>query len=381
LAIYLEKEEELIPLDKINQNQPFSTGINLQQALQARISWEVRNLGKDEEKLEEILRLLKELTKKSSNDGSKPAYRSRGYRLTPKPSGGGYISRNHQIPRIEYKSEAKTNYNPKPERQGSYSRPWSEPTVYRPRERLVYDPEVKQILKNIEQKLSSEPEAEEILRQLEDNPELYEKLVERLSEDLEKSEANEPDLGEEIEKEGRSEGSEQSPEEAEESIDQESSEEVNEKTEKEDGWIENEQREIIERLGITPDEEGNVELEEVLEKLGEEDGMAIFPLGRLEVDEKSEAMQDEPNEVGSETRETEIEAQQIERPEIIGPVEEPNEEVIEKIEAQDLSLLEEELYQEPLEPMEPEAEPIESIEALLSSEPLERESEEEVEEY
>jgi hypothetical protein len=379
LAIYLEKEEESIPLDKINQNQPFSTGINLQQALQARINWEVRNLGKDEEKLEEILRLLKELTKKSSNDGSKPAYRSRGYRLTPKPSGGGYISRNHQTPRIEYKSEAKTNYNPKSERQGSYSRPWSEPTVYRPRERLVYDPEVKQILKNIEQKLSSEPEAEEILRQLEDNPELYEKLVERLSEDLEKSEANEPDLGEEIEKEGRSEGSEQSPEEAEESIGQEPSKEVNEKTEKEDGWIENEQREIIERLGITPDEEGNVELEEVLEKLGEEDGMAIFPLGRLEVDEKSEAMQDEPNEVGSETRETE--AQQIERPEIIGPIEEPNEEIIEKIETQDLSPLEEELYQEPLEPMEPEAEPIQSIEAMLSSEPLERESEEEVEEY
>jgi hypothetical protein len=31
--------------------------------------------------------------------------------------------------------------------------------------------------------------------------------------------------------------------------------------------------------------------------------------------------------------------------------------------------------------MEPEAEPIQSIEAMLSSEPLERESEEEVEEY
>jgi len=68
-------------------------------------------------------------------------------------------------------------------------------------------------------------------------------------------------------------------------------------------------------LGITPDEEGKVDLGEVLEKLGEEEGMAIFPLGEIEVEKESEIKQDDlhiDNEVKLET-----EVQQIERPEVI----------------------------------------------------------------
>jgi hypothetical protein len=121
----------------------------------------------------------------------------------------------------------------------------------------------------------------------------------------------------------------QSSEEVEESISQEPSE-----VESLIGTgIEDEQRKIVERLGIAPDKEGNVQLEEVLEKLGQEKGMLIFPVGELKLEEKSEA-------------------QQIGREEVIEPLEEHSDEVIEKIEAQDLSQLEEELYEEPTEPSE-----------------------------
>ena len=138
-------------------------------------------------------------------------------------------------------------------------------------------------------------------------------------------EAKEPDLDEEIE-----EDSEQSPKEAEESISQEPSEEVEPAIGTE---IEDEQRKIMERLGIAPEEEGNVPLEEVLEKLGEEEEMSISPFGELKLDEK-------------------FEAQQIGREEVIEFLEEHSDEVIEKIEALALSKLEEELYEEPTKPSE-----------------------------
>jgi hypothetical protein len=286
-------------------------------------------LGKDEKgELEEILKLLRELTKRSSNDRSKPAYRSRGYRLTPRPLGGGYIAKtHHQTPRTEYRSEAKTNYNPKPERQGSYSaRPWSEPAIYRPRERLVYDPEVKQILKNIEQKLGSELDGEEILRQLESNPELYERLVERLNEGVDKPEESE--LAEDEDEKA----SEHKPE-----LDEQNREEENGEA-REKGGLEN-----------FPTGESQVR-----------DGLE----GSLE-DAESTLEEKEGTEPINEVTETQS---GFSAPE-------PSSEVIEQIEAQDLSSLEAELYREPLEPIELGAEP------MPSSEPLEQEGKEEVEEY
>ncbi|MGB9760425.1 MAG: hypothetical protein ACPLZG_11405 [Thermoproteota archaeon] len=60
---------------------------------------------------------------------------------------------------------------------------------------------------------------------------------------------------------------------------------------------------------------------------------------------------------------------------------EPSNEVIEKIEAQDLSSLEAELYQESLEPIEPKVEPGETVESSLQSEAIEQNIECEAEGY
>jgi hypothetical protein len=284
-------------------------------------------LEKDEkEKLEEIIRLLRKLL---SKDDYKPrvSYRASKHNL-PIARGGGYKSRNYfpqhyqdyQSPRL--RNEAK-KYETR-EKTNSYSaKSWNEPMQYQPRERLVYDPEVKQILKSIEQKLSSEPEAEEILRQLENDPELYEKVVEKLSNDLERSEANEPDLDEEAG-------------EPSEPINQEPSQEVEQSID-----------EVVQKDAEVEAETG----EEIFESLSE---MKI----------STEAIQEaKPSE--------EIEPQ----------VEELSNGVIEKIEAQDLSSLEAELYQEPLESIEPVEPEVEPLEPTQQNEPLEPKAEEGAEGY
>jgi hypothetical protein len=277
----------------------------------------------EKEKLEEIIRLLRKLL---SRDDYRPRleYRASRHNLAIVRGGGGYKSKNYFPQHYQayqgsgLKSEAK-RYETK-EKASSYSaKTWNEPMQYQPKERIVYDPEVKRILKSIEQKLSSEPKAEEILRQLEGNPELYEKLVERLSNDLESSEAIEPDLDRGAEEEAKYEDSEQGLEEAEESIEKENSGEV----------------------------EPSVE--------------AATKVGGLH-ESASEA------EISSGPSQEVIEPQ----------AEKPGSEVIEKIEAQDLSLLEAELYQEhlePIEPIEPEVEP------MQPSEPLEQKTEGEAEGY
>jgi hypothetical protein len=294
-------------------------------------------LGKDEkEKLEEIIRLLRKLL--SRNDyNPRIGYRASKHNL-PIARGGSYKPKNYFPQHYKayqgsgLKSETK-RYETK-ERASVYSaKPWNEPIQYQPKERLVYDPEVKQILKNIEQKISSEPEVEEILRQLENNPELYEEFVERLSKDLEKLETNESDLGEEVEKEVKNEASEQNLKETEEPVNQEPSEEL-------ESSIETEQ----EHVGT----ETKVE-EEVPEDLSE-------------VEILTESTQEESGY----------------------QFEEPNSEVIEEIEAQDLSSLEVELYQESLEPIEsiaPDVEPTEAMESMQLNEPLEQKAEDEVEDY
>jgi hypothetical protein len=284
-------------------------------------------LDKDEkEKLEEIIRLLRKLL---SKDDYKPRLEYRAFRhnLAIARGGGGYRARNYFPQHYEayrglgFRSEVKS-YETKEKASSYLAKSWNEPMQYQPKERIVYDPEVKRILKSIEQKLSLEPNAEEVLRQFENNPELYEKLLEKLSDDLESSEANEPDLGQGAEEEAKYEASEQGLEEAEEAINQETSEEA----------------------------EPSVEAEtKVEEELPRSSGVEISS---------------EPNQ------------------EVIEPqAEEPGSEVIEKIEAQDLSSLEAELYQESLEPLEiePEVEPLEPL--MQRNEPLEPKAEEEAESY
>jgi hypothetical protein len=293
----------------------------------------------EKEKLEEIIRLLRRLL---SRDDYKPRleYRASRHNLPIARGGGGYRPRNYFSQHYQayqgsrLRGEAKS-YEAK-EKAGSYSaKTWNEPMQYQPRERIVYDPEVKRILKSIEQKLSLEPNAEEILRQLENNPELYEKLVERLGNDLESSEANEPDLDQGAEEEAKYEASEQGLEEAEESIDQESSKEA--------------KPSIDEVLQKDAEVEAKIE-EESLESSSE---------AEISTEPFREA---KPSE--------EIEPQ----------VEELSNGVIEEIEAQDLSSLEAELYQEPLEPLEiePELEPAEP--SVQRNEPLEQRTESEAEE-
>jgi hypothetical protein len=283
------------------------------------------------EKLEEIIRLLRKLLSRNDYD-PRIEYRASRHML-PIARGGGYRPKNY-FPRHYEAYQGLGSETKRYERKEKHSvylvKPWNEPMRYQPKERIVYDPEVKQILKSIEQKLSSEPNAEEVLRQLENNPEFYEKLVERLNNDLESSEANEPDLDQGAEEEANYEAGEQSLEGAEESIDQENSGEV-------EPSIESEQEHA----------EAEAEVEEEL------------PRSPSEV------------EISSEPSQETIEPQ----------VEELGSEVIEQIEAQDLSSLEAELYQEPLEPLEiePELEPVEPL--MQSNEPLEQKTEDEAEVY
>ena len=297
-------------------------------------------MDKDEkEKLEEIIRLLRRLL---SKDDYKPrvSYRASKHKL-PIARGGGYKSKNYfpqhyqAYQSSKLKSETK-RYETKEKASSSSAKTWNEPMQYQPRERIVYDPEVKRILKSIEQKLSSEPEAEEILRQLGNNSELYEKVVGKLSNDLERPEANEPYLDEGAEKEGEYKANEQSLKEAEESsepLNQESSQEIEQSID-----------EVVQK-----DAEVEAETEEENLESSSETEISTEPVLEAKPSEETEPQ-----------------------------VEELSNGVIEKIEAQDLSSLEAELYQEPVEP---EVEPMESIEPMQPNEPLEPKAEGEAEEY
>jgi hypothetical protein len=287
-------------------------------------------LEKDEkEKLEEIIRLLRKFLSKDDYN-PRVSHRASKHNLPVARGGGGYKSKSYFPQHYQayqgsgLKSEAK-RYETK-EKASSYSaKTWNEPMQYQPRERIVYDPEVKRILKSIEQKLGSDPEAEEILRQLENNPELYEKVVEKLSKDLERPEANEPDFGEGAEKEGEYKADEQSLKEAGEPI-----EPIN--------------------------QESSQEIEQSIDEVVQKDAEVEAETEKESLESSSEA------EISTEP------VQEAKPSEEIEPqVEELSSGVIEKIEAQDLSSLEAELYQEPLEPIEliePEVDPMQPSEPL-----------------
>jgi len=129
-------------------------------------------LEKDEkEKLDEIIRFLRKLLSKEDDYRPRLESRTSRHKLAVARGGGSYKPRNYFPQHYQayqgsrLKSEEK-RYETR-EKTSSYSaKHWNEPMQYQPRERLVYDPEVKQILKSIEQKLSSELEVKEILGNL-----------------------------------------------------------------------------------------------------------------------------------------------------------------------------------------------------------------------
>jgi hypothetical protein len=370
-----------------------------------------RKKEKTEKEDDELKKLLAELNMKKIRVpiARLPIRRTGGGKPAPKIFGFPHF------PRIPSEPKLKINPTTKLENYGRRNFGWSEPI--RPKTEKV-------IIRN-------EPDAEQLLKVLENNPKLYEKISEKLLEKMneefdEQLEANVND-SEKFEKERKSiedglrevdsaekelsfeEFAERYPlelegkellsedtrqeimrrayenylgnevikrltEKEDETINDES--EVNDKTEKEDS-IEDEQREIIERLGITPDEDGKVDLGEVLEKLGEEEGMAIFPLGELEIEEGSEQSEaDESKKL--ETNETDI-VEHSQEPRTIEPnvevqrgesevpkvAEQAELNVITQLESQDLSSLEAELIQPEVEPIEPDspAEPLEEVES------------------
>lgn len=270
---------------------------------------------KSEKKLlEEIIKLLRELLVSRKLFSYKlkaynPALKSRsrvGYKPKLKISRyfGGHLQSGYR---------SKPSYSPIPKSRSSSSyapKPWKEPMQYRPKERLVYDPEVKRILKSIEQKLSSEPDVEEILRHLESNPELYDKISEGLLEKIngelyEKPEANEPEekLTGETERMGEYE------------------------------------------VGKENLEVEDKEVEEVEEKINFE---PLFDKPEIHEDLEESLDVELPTENNQDVE-----------PKTDSSLPEPSEEVIEQLEAQDLSSLEAELYQEPIEVLEPEIDELE----------------------
>jgi hypothetical protein len=159
--------------------------------------------GKREIDVEEVYRML-ELVYRKLGEGN---YRSRLGRPAAGYRGGGGGSkvspklnpRSYQRPRGYATPEPK--YNPKPEKSsyGGGGGKSSEPTIYRPSEKVVYDPEVKGLLQKIEKHLTKVlPEAEkpkqdaehgdldkldveELTKILEDgkDPEVLKKLLEK----------------------------------------------------------------------------------------------------------------------------------------------------------------------------------------------------------
>jgi len=264
--------------------------------------------------------------------------------------GGGYKPKVRKYfgdhLQLRYRSKPRYSSIPKPRNSSPYApaRPWNELMQYKPRDRFVYDLEIKRILKNIEQKLSSEPDAEETLRQLESSPELfdeiYERLMEKLSEGLyEKPEVDEPeeDLSEELERKNAEQSFEPKEELGEiESLEPEPKD-VEENFEKSSGEAESSEK-------LVQDEE--VESEAVEPELPEEvSEPSIDVESSPEVIEHVEAQDLSSLEQGL----YEEPIKEIVEPQTDFSPPEPSNEVIEQLETQDLSPLEAELYQEPIE--------------------------------
>ncbi|MGQ9469464.1 MAG: hypothetical protein ACUVTD_06525 [Nitrososphaerales archaeon] len=262
-------------------------------------------MGKDkDEKLEEILRLLRRLL--SKREGS---YKPRAnYRPIPRPRVGGHqpTSLYHHYPVYRGAGGKEPKYNPEPKRT-SYGLPTlPKELVYQPKERLVYDPEVRKLLQKIESYLRPEQNAEAIQSKPENEPEdTYRQLEAKEESELGKGEEKkiEPALES---KNGR------------------------------------------EKENLEADIEAEIK---------EDEGTESPIHNEVGVEDSSEDSRQGLSDL-------EIYVEQVEEPRLSHGVSEPEHNVnaVEQIESKDLSSLEAELYQEPLEPM------IEPMEQELSIE-------------
>jgi hypothetical protein len=249
-------------------------------------------MGKKKPNKDELEKLLREILRELR---SKRSLR-RTYKLGPPLRSGGYpIRRNpYRMTSFKYQHQSKTpqEYKPRVERPSYGGMIRRRPEIYKPKERIVYDPEVKQLLKDIREELrrttSKPPEVEEKTELLQES---YDETVDGLK--------YESSLVDEIKGRGyeQNEGIE---------LDKaESSEDVEN--------VLNEGESIGEVLDL--DELGEVTVEEpepleAIEPKSINDVLEVEPIGEDEV-------------------------------EFVG---EYNSEIVEQIEAQDLSSLEVELY-------------------------------------
>jgi len=246
------------------------------------------------------------------------SYKARGiYRQLAGPVKlGGYRSRLGYSATPGYRSWSYKPESHKPNRQvvekTSYPSASREP-IYRTKERLVYDPEVKHLLEKIERNLRAEPREEDVLKLLEEDPELYEKISERLNGKLEPEEGVEEKASEE----NRNEPLEDLKIEAANNDDAETKVEAEPLEERaQDESLEN--AEPLESL-VEPNYASELDAAEDMEAQN-------FSSIESELYQESSESKMEPTET------------------------------LEQIEAQDLSMLEAELYTEPLESTE-ESEP------------------------
>jgi len=291
-------------------------------------------LAENEDELKELIRLLKKLLSRRYSYG----YRVGQYLHRPRPYKPRLGSRANFYKPTRYEERAysrpQQDYKPKPTSTTSYAgRPWTEPQIYRPSERLVYDPEVKQLLQRIEKHL--EPDVEEMLEKLEENPELYDEISERL---LAKINEERVEKAAEINSEENERAEEINSEQAESEVSDEAKRE------------ENENAELVEES----DEGGAEELAE------NEDLLKDEFLGDEAVPEGVEA-----NELSGESAELPLEealepSEELSTSEAVEDIEPSSSEaefdlepVTEALEALDLSPLEAELYPE-LEALEAE---------------------------
>jgi hypothetical protein len=320
-------------------------------------------MSKSKDELKELIRLLKKAVASYKPHVGYRGVRSRGSKsgYTHRPS---YVTRN-------FRYQPEPSYKPKPEKLSYHGgKVWTEPTQYKlEKERLVYDPEVKELLKRIEKHLTeSEPDAEEMLKQLEQNPELYEKisgkLMEKMNEDYEALEKSsnitgyvfrDPSAGSSfrVESQEKLEGEDTQSRE----IDDKATTKIEEKSEVEKEASEGavEQADVKSEFIDKEESEGYEDSSKDLYLENEAD-----VLREIEADGLIEKAEPKEELDGVQPPDAEIEPSKDEATEHVQPLEanatEEAQGVIEQIEAQDLSSLEAELFSEPTESLEAEEE-------------------------
>ena len=160
-------------------------------------------LVSDREELKRLIGLLRSSISNRGGYRSSRGYRgSGGYRGSRYRGRSGYGYRPSRYSRQhDFRYGPEPKFAPKQERQSQYTgRPWSEPTQYREKERLVYDPDVKRLLEKIESHLRNESgtenrnldemDADDLLLKLEEkyDHEVHEKLLEKLLEEINEAE-------------------------------------------------------------------------------------------------------------------------------------------------------------------------------------------------